>query len=59
MGKIPLRSWRSARIYWEFKGCNSMDIHKAGSIAFKDVGNIQDVFIKILYNSGIRTDRKG
>lgn len=29
----------------EFKRYHSMDIHKARSIAFKDVGNIQDVFI--------------
>ncbi len=35
-----------------------MDIHKAGSIAFKNVGNIQDVFIQILYNnSGIQTGK--
>ncbi|MDE6312934.1 MAG: helix-turn-helix domain-containing protein [Lachnospiraceae bacterium] len=31
----------------EFKRYHSMDIHKARRIAFKDVGNIQDVFVKI------------
>lgn len=31
----------------EFKRYHSMDIHKARMIAFKDVGNIQDVFAKL------------
>jgi AraC-like DNA-binding protein len=31
----------------EFKRYHSMDIHKARSIAFEDVGNIQDGFVRI------------
>ena len=29
----------------EFKRYHSMDIHNARMMAFKDVGNIQDVFV--------------
>lgn len=31
----------------EFKRYHSMDIHKAKVVAFKNVGNIQDVFAKL------------
>lgn len=31
----------------EFKRYHSMDIHKAIEMAFKDVGNIQDRFVRI------------
>lgn len=44
----------------EFKRYYSMDIHRARRVAFKDVGNIQDDFVRIWYNSfQILTGRRG
>ena len=34
-----------SHLLWEFKRYHSMDIHNARIMAFKDVGNIQDVFV--------------